>query len=310
MNLASALTSVDFWESVLATGVRVALPLALAAVGELIGERAGVLNLGVEGTMAIGAFAGVVGAGAAGANAGLLTGIVAGALCGGLFAVLVVRLGVNEIVCGFGFALGGLALASFLYRGLYETRPAFSPYRAVAVPGLSDIPVLGEVLFDQPLVIWLLPVAVVAATLMLDRTRPGLALRAVGDAPDAARARGIGVERVRAAALVGAGALAGLGGAVLSAGLVGEFSDEIVGGRGFVALALVIAAGWRPWTLGVLCVAVGTLQGFQLRAQALDLDVPVELFQALPFLVTLVVLALGVGSRRAPRALGRLAVAE
>lgn len=305
--IASTVFTLSFWESVLATGVRLAVPLALAALGELLGERAGALNLGVGGTMAVGALAGVVGADAVGATPGMLVGTAAGVVVGLAFALLVVRLRANEIVVGFAFALGGLALSTFLFRGLYEGRPSFGPHQALAIPGLSGLPLVGPAVFDQPPLVWLMPLAALAVAFVLRRTRIGLAIRASGDGPDAAVAKGIDVDRVRTGALAAAGALAGLGGAVLAVGLVGEYSNEIVGGRGFVALALVIAAGWRPWVLVALCLAVGSLQGFQLRAQSLDLGVPIELFQALPFVVTLAVLALGVGSGRAPRALGRLA---
>jgi simple sugar transport system permease protein len=304
--IASQLATLDFWEAVLGTGVRLAVPLALAALGELIGERAGVLNLGVGGTMAAGALAGVAGGAAAGPTVGLVAGTAAGVVAGLVFALIVVRWRANEIIVGFGFALGGLALASFLYRGLYDTRPSISPHQAVSIPVLSDIPILGPVLFEQPPLVWLMPLAAGAIAFMLTRTRVGLEVRAVGDGPEAAHAKGIAVERTRTLALAAAGGLAGLGGAVLSVGLVGEYSDEIVGGRGFVALALVIAASWRPWLLVALCLVVGSLQGFQLRAQSLDADLPVELLQALPFVATLAVLAFGVGSGRAPRALGRL----
>lgn len=304
--VASELAELGFWEAVLATGVRVALPLGLAALGELIGERAGVLNLGVEGTMALGALGGVAAAATVGPLAGPVGGLAVGAVVGLLFALLVVRWRLNEVVVGFALALGGVALATFLYRGLWDTRPTVTPFGAVELPLLSDLPLLGPVLFDQPLLIWLLPIAAVTTAWTLRHTRVGLVVRAVGDGPEAAEAKGIHVARVRTAALVVAGALGGLGGALLSAGLVGEFSEQIIGGRGFVALALVIAAGWRPLTLLPLVVVIGALQGFQLRVQAAGgLGLPVEVIQALPYLVTLAVLAFGIGSARAPRSLGK-----
>jgi general nucleoside transport system permease protein len=305
--LASALATAGFWESVFGTGVRVALPLGLAAMGELIGERAGVLNLCVEGTMAVGALAGVAAAAAGGPTLGIGAGLLAGAVAGLVFALLVVHWRINEIVVGFAYALGGLALATFLYRGIYDARPAITPFRAVEIPGLSSIPIIGPALFDQPLIVWLLPIVTAVVAWVLTRTRIGLAVRAVGDGPHEARARGIDVEGTRIAALCVAGSMAGAGGAILAAGLVGEFSDQIVGGRGFLALALVIASGWRPWVLFAAVLSIGALQGLQLRAQTLDLEVPVEFFQALPFVVTLAVLAFGLGAARSPRSLGRVA---
>lgn len=304
--LATQLASLEFWEGVLATGLRIALPLGLAALGELIGERAGVLNLGVEGTMALGAIGGVAAAVVGGPTLGLAGGLVVGALVGLVFALTVVHARINEIVVGFALALGGVALATFLYRAGFDTRPQIRPFGAVEIPVLSDLPLVGQPLFRQPLIIWLLPITAGLTAWVLQRTKVGLTLRAVGDGPEAARARGIDVERVRTGALIVGGALGGLGGAVLAAGLVGEFSDQIIGGRGFVALALVIAAGWRPWILVPLVVAVGSLQGFQLRVQSIGgIGIPVPVLQALPYLVTLAVLALGIGAVRAPRTLGR-----
>jgi simple sugar transport system permease protein len=170
---------------------------------------------------------------------------------------------------------------------------------------------LGPFLFAQPLVVWLLPAVAAAVGVLLRRTSAGLALRAAGEEPTAARARGVRVGLVRTAATVGGGALAGLGGAVLTAGLVGEFSDEVVGGRGWLALALVIVAGWRPFLLVPAALLVGSLQAFYLRAQsATDLGLPVSLLQALPFVVTLAVLSARSSSARAPAVLGRLTVEE
>ena len=302
------MSDVSFVEAVLAGGVRLAVPLGLAATGELIGERAGVLNLGVEGTMAMGAMGGVLGASAFGTTGGLLVGALVGATLGLLFGWLVVVVGADEVICGFAFALGGTGLAIFLHRSIFETAPEIDVMRAVAVPGLSSLPVLGPVLFDQPVIVWSFPVVAVLAAIAFAQTRPGLAVRAAGDGPEESRARGIDVDRVRLVASAIAGALGGLGGAVLCVALVGEFSDRIIGGRGFVALALVIAARWRPGLLLPVVLAIGSLQALQLRVQADGNDaVPVELLQVLPFVTTLVVLAVGLGASGAPRALGKLA---
>lgn len=308
--VAAALGELAFWESVVSTGVRVAVPLGLAAAGELISERAGVLNLGVEGTMALGALAGVTAAVVGGPALGLLGGLLAGAVVGLVFAALVVRARINEIVVGFALALGGVALASFLFRAGFDDRPAIRPFGSVALPGLADVPVLGPMVFDQPLVIWLLPLVLGGTWWVLGQTTWGLMLRAAGDGPAAAEAKGIHVTRVRTVAVVTGCALGGLAGAVLAAGLVGEFSEQVIGGRGFVALALVIAAGWRPWLLLPLVGAVGSLQGFQLAAQgAGDVGVPLPVLQALPYLVTLATLAFGIGAARAPRSLGKAVAA-
>jgi simple sugar transport system permease protein len=298
---------VTFIESVLAGGVRLAVPLGLAAVGELINERAGVLNLGVEGTMAMGAAGGVIGAASFGTIPGLVAGAAVGALLGLVFGLLVVVVGADEVICGFAVALGGSGLAIFLYRSLYGAAPEIEVVKAVDVPVLGQLPLIGPVLFQQPLVIWLLPLAVLAVAVVLTRTHPGLSVRAAGDGPAEARARGIDIDLVRVLATVAGGALAGLGGAVLCVGLVGEFSDRIIGGRGFLALALVIAARWRPGLLLPIVIGIGSLQSLQLRVQAEGAAAaPVELLQMLPYVVTIAVLAIGLGSGSAPRALGRL----
>jgi simple sugar transport system permease protein len=305
--MASDLLTADFWEAVLAGGLRLGVPVGIAAAGELVGERSGSLNLGVEGTMAVGALAGVAGSVAAGVAGGLVAGLVVGAVAGLLFAWLVLRQRANEVVVGFALSLGGVGLATFLYRTVYDRPPSIRPLGAWEVPGLSKIPFVGPVLFDQPIVVWLLPLLLVAIAVMLRTTRFGLELRAAGDGPEAAVARGVDVVRVRVAGSVIAGALGGLGGAVLAAGIVGEFSDQIIGGRGFVALALVIAARWRPMLLLPAAWGIGALQAFQLKVQTSGgLGLPVELLRALPYLVTLLVLAIGIGRMSAPRALGRL----
>jgi len=301
------MADLSFVESVLAGGFRLAVPLGLAAIGELVSERAGVLNLGVEGTMAMGAAGGVIGAATMGTIPGLLVGASVGALLGALFGFLVVVIGADEVICGFALALGGSGLAIFLYRSLYDQAPRIDVVQAVEIPVLSDLPLVGPVLFDQPLVVWMLPVAVAAVAWILTRSRPGLSVRAAGDGPNEARARGVDVDRSRLGATIIGGALAGLGGAVLCVALVGEFSDRIIGGRGFLALALVIVARWRPWPLLAVVVAIGSLQALQLRVQAGGGSaVPVELLQMLPFVATIVVLAIGLGSGSAPRSLGRL----
>jgi simple sugar transport system permease protein len=301
----SELASLEFWETVLAGGLRLGLPVGVAAAGELVGERSGVLNLGVEGTMALGAFAGVLGSVALGVTGGLFAGALCGAVVAAIFAWLVLLRGANEVVVGFAVSLGGVGLATFLYRTIYDSPPSISPLGAWDVPGLSSLPFLGPILFQQPVIVWLLPIVLVAIAYALRRTRAGLEVRAAGDGPAAATARGVSVTSVRVRASLVAGALGGLGGALLSAGIVGEFSDQIVGGRGFVALALVIAARWRPLLLLPAAWGIGALQAFQLRVQIVGIDLPVELLRALPYLMTLAVLAIGLGGSRAPLALGR-----
>lgn len=298
----------DFWVQVMAGGVRLALPVAVAGLGELIGERSGVINLGIEGQMAIGALAGfMIAFEFGGAYSGLAAGLVVGALVGLLFGWLIIKARGDQIVIGFAITLGGVGLAAFLFRILLSgSASAFmAPPRSVAIPGLSEVPVVGPVLFDQPLIVWLIPVFAFAAAWVLSRTQFGLEIRASGFAPEEAIARGVDVRRVRMLTLAIGGGLAGLAGAILSVGLVGQFTEAIVAGRGFVALALVLASGWRPYWFVAAAFLFGSLQAFSLAAQSLPVDLPGELLATIPYVATLAVLAIWARRANAPTALGR-----
>lgn len=298
----------DFWQQVLTSGLRLAVPVGVAGMGEVIGQRSGVLNLGIEGNMALGALAGfVVSFEVGGVWLGLLAGLACGVLVGLLFGSLVVQHGADQIVTGFAITLGGVGLAAFLFRNFYRNTGMLqvNPFRPVEIPGLARIPFLGELLFVQPLIIWALPVLAVLTGLTLGRTRFGLQVRASGFAPEQAIARGVRIKRVRMWSLAAGGGLAGLAGALLSVGSVGQFTESITAGRGFVAIALVIAASWRPWFLIVAAFLFGSLQAFTMRVQSLSLDLPTELLVALPFAATLFVLVFGRRSDTAPTALAQ-----
>jgi ABC-type uncharacterized transport system permease subunit len=305
---------------VLAAGVRLAVPTLLAALGEIVTERAGVLNLGLEGVMLVGALAGFVAAGAAEgalppAAAGLApwlglgAGALAGILMGLVMAVLCVSLRADQVVAGVTLVALGHGCTAYVHReatgGGLAARIA--PMGPVELPGLGDLPVVGPVLFAQDPATYLSLALVLGVWLLLFRTGWGLALRAVGEHPAAADTAGIDVARVRYAAVLLGSALAGLGGAVLTVAQLGLFKEGVTAGRGWIAVALVIFARWRPGRALAGALLFGCATALQFRLQALDLPwLPYELLLMLPYALTLLVLARARrgGDGAAPAALG------
>lgn len=298
----------------LAATLRLAMPIILAAAGECLAERAGVFNLGLEGTMLLGAVSAflathhtgqpLVGA-AAGATAGVLTAALVG--------LFVVRAGVDQVITGISVVLLGTGLSAFVYLhvfGITGTPPRVSGTEPLRVPLLADIPGLGPVLFAQSPLVYLSAGIVLVLWWVMRHTSFGLSVRAAGDKPEAADAAGISVHRTRWVGLLVSGGTAGLAGALVVDGL-GLFQEGMTGGRGWVALAVVILARWNPLGAVVGGLMFGLVDAVQLRVQAATggtaTAVPYELFQALPYAVTLVlVVAATVWFRRGgePRALG------
>jgi simple sugar transport system permease protein len=295
-------------EPVLLSVILAATPLLLAAIGELVSERAGVLNLGVEGMMLVGAVAAF--AAAAATNSpylGILAGAAAGLLMAGLFALLAVWLVTNQVATGlaltlFGIGVSGLAGESFV--GLPGVRLA-----PVPIPALSGIPIVGPVLFNQNPLFYVSVAATAGVSLFLFRSRAGLRLRAVGDRPEAAHALGLHVLRIRTAAVLFGGLMAGLAGAQLTLVYTTQWIENMTAGRGWIALALVVFASWRPLRVAVGAYLFGAVTIAQFHAQALGVAVPSQLLSALPYLATVVVLVLIARNRRfttvnTPAALG------
>ena len=293
----------------LAAAVRIATPLFFAALGGILSERAGVFAVGLEGMMLAGAFGGVLAGHLAGsAAAGLAASVAAGALLALLVGVATVRFGADQMVTGLAVNILAVGLTSFLLRG-FAARGEAATLRvpvlaAWPVPGLAEVPVLGAVLFRQPPLTYAAVVFGVLVAVFLARTRPGLTLRAVGENPAAAFAVGVDPARVRLAAVLACGALAGLGGAVLSLQQVGTFTDAMTNGRGYIALAAIIVGRWLPGATLLGCLLFGAADALQLRVQSLRLPVSSYVIQMTPYVVALVVLA-GLGrSARLPAALG------
>lgn len=296
--------SANFW----AASIRIATPLVFGVLGALLCERAGVLNLGIEGIFTAGAMAGWM---AAWLGAGLWGGVAVAALTGAAFGllhgVLTVPLGLSQHVSGLGITLFATSLAYFTYRtALPDVRspPRIEPFRPLDVPVLADVPLLGPALFQQTVLTWLAIALVVALWWVLNRTPLGLAVRAVGDNPDAVDAQGLSVYGLRIGAVVAGSALMALGGAFLTMSAFDAFFFEMVNGRGWICIALVIFASWQPFKALLGALLFGAFDAFQLRLQTeIGGVVPSQLFLMLPYLLS--ILALVVAARRAdyPRAL-------
>jgi general nucleoside transport system permease protein len=302
-----------FWIGLLTAAVRLATPILLASLGEIIAERAGVLNVGLEGMMLVGAFAGFVAAQGSGSPwAGIVAGLFGGCLLGLLFAFFTVALAVDQIVCGITINLLALGLTGYLHRVIYGLTSAMPKAPSIAqwnIPGLSELPFVGPVLFQQNGLVYLAIVLVLVCWFALFRTTFGLKLRAVGEYPNAADSVGINVFHIRYAAMAACGGLAGLGGAFLSIGQLNMFVEGMTGGRGFIALAVVIFARWNP--IGALLAAVlfGAAEALQFRLQVLTVEIPFQFLAMLPYLLTIAVL---VTMRRSvqPAALARPFIKE
>lgn len=292
--------------------VRTATPLALAALGEAVTERAGIINIGLEGAIVAGAFGALVGAGLAAGGAGALLGFAAGAAAGvaasALFALFTVWLRADQIITGTAVTMAALGLTGTLYRTLYgATGAALSTPTTppLALPGLSAIPVLGPALFAQPPVTYALYLLAPALWWWSGRTHAGLALRAVGERPEAAVAAGIRPRRVQLAAVLFGGAMGGVAGATLVVAQAGTFAEGMSAGRGFIAIAVVVLGRWRPLGVAAAALLFGAASALQYLFQAMGWRLPYQLFLALPYLLTLVVLAVASRRAEAPAALGR-----
>lgn len=280
-----------------AAAIRLSVPLLLAALGELISERAGVINIGLEGMMLFGAYGGFLAAYATGSvGLGLLAGIGLGLVLGAIMAFVSVTLRGDQIVVGVALNLLAAGLTLFLYRlqfgGTQPTTVKMEPY---AVPLLSDIPGIGPVLFHQLPLVYLAYVLGPVVAYLLYRSRRGLRLRSAGEKPEVLDSTGVDVARVQWSAVLAAGALAGLAGAFLSVGQVGLFAENMTAGRGFLALAAVVFGQWRPYGVVAACLVFGFTDALQLRLQSMG-AVPQQVW------IALVALGLVIGAVGAWRA--------
>jgi simple sugar transport system permease protein len=295
-------------EAFLTSTMSMATPIMLAALGELIVEESGIINVGIEGAMLAGAFFALAATYFSGSIAlGLGAGMASAVALDAIFAVLVVNLATNQVVTGTALNILALGVTGVFYRKMFgETGQAFmvTPVAKIALGPLARIPVLGPVLFDQNALVYFTLILIPIFWYVISRTRYGLRLRAAGERPEAADALGLGVFRIRWQALLVAGALTGLAGAYLTLAYANTFVENISAGRGFVALSVVILGRWNPWGLAAASVLFGAAMALQFGLQALGTVVPYQLFLALPYALTLVVLAGVGGQAAAPSALG------
>jgi simple sugar transport system permease protein len=292
----------------LAATVRTAAPLALAALGELLVERAGLINIGLEGAILAGAFGALVGASAGGVGLGFVTSVAAGLAIAALFALCVVWLRADQIIAGTALTLLSMGATGTLYRALYGSGGAalgIPTSEPLAIPFLSALPVVGVALFAQPPITYVVYAIAPLLAWWLTSTHAGLALRAIGERPEAAEAAGIAVNRARTLAILVGGALGGLAGGTLVLAQAGTFAEGMSAGRGFIAIAIVVLGRWTPYGVAAGALLFGGASALQYAFQAMGWDAPYQVFLVVPYLLTLAALAGAVGRARAPAALGR-----
>lgn len=287
----------DLTQAILLTIATAATPLLIAAIGELVVERSGVLNLGVEGMMLMGAVSGFAAAQFTGsAWLGMIAAIFVGMAFSGIFAFLTLTLVTNQVATGLALTILGIGASAMLgesFVGMPGVR-----LDAISIPYLTDIPYVGRFLFGQDPIFYISILLVVSVTWFLFRTRAGLQLRAIGDNHGSAHALGVHVVRTRYLAVLFGGACAGLAGAQLSLVYVPQWVENMSAGRGWIALALVVFASWRPWRVLIGAYLFGAVTIGQLHAQALGFGLPSQFLSALPYLATIVVLVIISRNRR------------
>src|SRR3984957_2767422 len=291
------------FEAIMLSVIAASTPLLLAAAGELVAERSGVLNLGLEGMMIMGAACAFAGTYVSDSIVvGALCGVLAGVAMSAIFAVFTLGLAVNQVASGLALTILGTGLS-----GLIGQR--ISPAPQLHLPVLTDLPLVGRILFGQDAFVYLSVALVIGIWLFLYRSRAGLVLRAVGDNHTSAHALGYPVLKIRALAVLFGGGCAGLAGAFLPLAYTPFFIPGMTAGRGWIALALVVFASWRPGRLVAGAYLFGAVSILQLHAQALGLGIPSQLMSSLPYLATVIVLVLisrtrGIAGSAAPASLG------
>lgn len=277
---------------ILAGALAAATPLIFAGLGELVAERTGVINLGVEGMMLVGAIAGFAAAAETGfgASAGLPAGALAGAATAMIFAFFALSLAANQAACGLALTIFGIGLSAFI--GQHYISYSLPGLQPIALPFLSDIPLLGPVFFHQDAVVYLSMITFAAVAWTLTRTRLGLLLKAIGESPESAHAIGYPVIGIRYGAVAFGGAMAGIAGAYLSTVYTPLWVQNMSAGRGWIAVALVVFATWKPTRLLLGAYLFGAVTILQFHAQGLGIMLPIQFLAALPYLATIVVLVI------------------
>ncbi len=300
----SDLLSLTVLIGILTSGIRLATPYLYAAIGETFGQRSGVLNLGVEGQMLLGAFAAFyVTLNSGSLWLGVLVAMLVGAILGLAMAYITVNMHAQQGISGIGFYLFGLGLSDLLFQKLIGTVETVKGFPKIHIPYLSELPGLGEIFFSQSLIVYGAFLLVPLAWFVLNKTTLGLKIRAVGENPEAADSLGVNVARIRYFTLILGGTLSGVAGASLSIALLNVFQQNMTSGLGFIAVALVYFGGWRPW--GVLGGALlfSMVNSLQLWIQVLGIPIPSDIAVMMPYVLTILVLVITVSRVRAPSAL-------
>ncbi|MBP7962125.1 MAG: ABC transporter permease [Caldilineaceae bacterium] len=298
------LTTLAILVGIAHSGIRLATPYLFAALGEVFAQRSGVLNLGVDGIMLMGAFSAFYVVFTTGSPwLGVLAAIIVGGVMGLLMAVVSVTMQAEQGISGIGLYLFGLGLSSLLFKTMIGSVESVTGFQRIFIPIISDLPVIGEIFFRHNILVYLAYLAVPISWYVLNKTTLGLKIRAVGHNPEAADSLGVSVNGVRYFTLILGGALAGLAGASLSIGLLNVFQENMTNGLGFIAVALVYFGGWRP--VGVLGGALlfSTVNALQLWVQVLNLPIPSDLAVMMPYVLTIVALAFAVRQVQQPAAL-------
>ncbi len=298
------LLSINVVIGVLASGIRLATPYLYAGIGETFGQRSGVLNLGLEGQMLLGAYAAFYVVLTTG-NLwfGLIAAVIAGAIMGLAMAFVSVTLKAEQGISGIGFFLFGLGMSDLLFQKTLGTVETVSGFKPIYIPFLSDLPYVGEVLFNQNLLVYGAYLLVPIAIFVLKRTTFGLNVRAVGENPEAADSLGVSVAKIRYTTVILGGILSGIAGASLSIALLNVFQQNLTSGLGFIAVALVYFGGWRPFGVMIGALIFSGVIAFQLWLQVLGSPIPSDIAVMLPYILTILVLVIAGQRVRPPSAL-------
>jgi len=302
-----------FTASVFASAIRLATPYIFSALGETFAQRSGVLNLGVDGMMLMGAFGGFYAVylaqqnGAMSEPLSLLLGVAVALIVGGLMglamAFVSVTLKAKQGISGIGVYLFGLGLSELLFQQWVGTPKSVSGFPRINFPVLTDLPIVGEIFFHHNLLVYVAFALVPISAFVLNNTTFGLMIRAVGQNPEAADAMGVSVARVRYATTTIGGMLAGLAGASLSIALINLFQQNLTAGQGFIAVALVYFGGWRPWTVAAGAMLFSFVNALQLQIKVIGADIPSEFAVMAPYVITIIALVFATKRHEQPTAL-------
>jgi len=291
---------------ILSSGIRLATPYLYASIGETFSQRSGVLNLGVEGQMLLGAFSAFYVTFSTGNLwLGMLAAIITGLLMGLAMAFVSINLQAIQGISGIGFYLFGLGMSDLLFQKLLGTVETVSGFRPVYIPWLSDIPIIGEIFFNQNILVYGAYFLVFAAWFVLNKTTLGLKIKAVGESPQAADSLGVSVRKVRYFAVGFGGIMSGIAGASLSIALLNVFQQNMTSGLGFIAIALVYFGGWRPFAVMGGALLFSMVNSLQLWVQVLNIPIPSDFAVMMPYVLTILALIVSVQRVRPPSALSK-----